>query len=67
MTFVKTLAIGAFLATTLAAGGAFAKGHDQGKGNDAKPGNGGFTDVQDTVDNTPGADNRAGTPMPGGR
>jgi hypothetical protein len=68
MNIVKTLAVGTFLASTLVAGTAFAKGHDQGRGNDSKPTNAGFTDVQDTVDNTPGADRRAGTPMPrGGR
>ena len=31
MNFAKTAAIGAFLATTLTAGGAFAKAHDQGQ------------------------------------
>ena len=30
MNFVKTLAVGTFLASTLAASGAFAKAHDQG-------------------------------------
>jgi hypothetical protein len=32
MTFVKTLAVGTFLASTLIAGTAFAKGHNQGFG-----------------------------------
>jgi hypothetical protein len=31
MNFAKTVAMGAFLATTLVAGGAFAKAHDQGQ------------------------------------
>jgi hypothetical protein len=33
MTFTKTLAVGTFLASTLIAGTALAKGHDQGFGN----------------------------------
>jgi hypothetical protein len=47
MTFAKTLAVGTFLATTLIAGSAFAKAHDQGSG--GKNGNAGFTDVGQTV------------------
>ena len=44
MNFTKTVAIGAFLATTLIAGGASAKAHDQGS--TANPGQ----NVQTTVD-----------------
>jgi hypothetical protein len=36
MTFVKTLAVGTFLASTLVAGTAFAKGHNNGFGAGAK-------------------------------
>lgn len=36
MDFAKTLAVGTFLATTLATGAAFAKGHDNGFGAGAK-------------------------------
>jgi hypothetical protein len=53
MNIVKALTVGTFLASTLVAGAAFAKGHDQGGGNNDKAGNAGFTDVADTVANTP--------------
>jgi hypothetical protein len=52
MNFTKTVAIGAFLATSLVAGGAFAKGHSQGAGSlvSTTPG----TNVHnETVNNSP--------------
>ena len=54
MTFTKTLAVGTFLASTLIAGSAFAKGHDQGAGpNGDMPGKPGTAVHDETVSNSP--------------
>ena len=61
MTLAKTLAVGTFLASTLLAGSAFAKGHDNGFGAGAKGSAAGMVDENVTNRGGGGSDDAYGT------